>query len=106
MGRLDETVLFDELSCLSVERIAAGKLTELACRTRERGTRVAFTPAVARWVADRGYSPESGARELRRVIQREVEPAIVDLMLEGAISPSQLLRVRVRAGRLVYEVEA
>jgi len=105
MGRIDETVLFDELSCQSVERIAARKLTELACRTREHGTTVAFTPAVARWVAERGYSPESGARELRRVIQREVEPVIVDLMLENAISPGQLLRVRVRGGKLAYEVE-
>ena len=48
---------------------------------------------------------QSGARELRRVIQREVEPAIVDLMLEDAVSPGQLLRVRVRGGELVYELE-
>jgi len=105
LGRLDEQVLFDELRPEAVERIAAMKLQELACRTRARGTRVAFTPAVARWVAQRAYSPEFGAREVRRVLQRDVEPEITERMLEGAVDRDQLLRVRVRCGALCFEVE-
>ena len=105
LGRVDETVLFDELSRRTVERIAAKKLLELACRTRERGTRVAFTAAVARWVAERCHSPEFGARELRRVLQRQVEPPIVESMLAGDVPPDGLLRVRVRDGELIFEVE-
>ena len=31
---------------------------------------------MARWVAERGFNPESGAREIRHVIQREVEPRL------------------------------
>ena len=67
--------------------------------------KVAFTPAVARWVAERGYSPEYGAREISRVLQREVEPEIVERMLVGLVKPGELLRVRVREGNLVFEIE-
>jgi ATP-dependent Clp protease ATP-binding subunit ClpA len=103
LGRMDEHVLFEELSPKVVERIAARKLLDLARRTRRAGAVVAFTPAVARWVAERGYSPESGAREVRRVLQREVEPGITERLMEGL---QGLLRVRVRGGALVFEVEA
>lgn len=103
LGRVDEHVLFDELTPKVVEQIAARKLFELACRTRRAGSQVAFTPAVARWVAQQGYSPEAGAREVRRVLQREVEPGITEQLMEGMPG---LLRVRVRSGKLVFEVEA
>ena len=102
LGRLDEHVLFRELELPVVEAIAARKLTELAVRTRRAGARVAFTPAVARWVAQRGFSPEYGAREVRRVIQQEVEPGVAEALLLGV---EGLLRVRVRGGELVFEVE-
>ena len=73
--------------------------------SRELGYKAAFTPAVARWVATRGFSPEFGARELRRVIQREVEPRLSELMLEEAWDSEQLLRVRVREGDLDFSIE-
>ncbi|MDA1263750.1 MAG: AAA family ATPase, partial [Planctomycetota bacterium] len=104
LGRLDDHVLFRELDVDVVEAIAVRKLTELALRTRRAGGKVAFTPAVARWVAGRGYSPEFGAREVRRVLQQDVEPGITECLMQG-LGPEQLLRVRVQRGELVFLVE-
>ncbi|QDV06449.1 ATP-dependent Clp protease ATP-binding subunit ClpC [Planctomycetes bacterium Poly30] len=61
LGRIGEVVLFDELGKKSVERIAAIKLAELRARASARGMDVRFTPAVAAWVAERGFRPETGA---------------------------------------------
>ena len=105
LGRLDEVVLFRELDFRTVVRIARGHLTDLALRARRAGAAVAFTPAVARWVAERGYSPEYGARELRHVIQREIEPPLARLVLRGAARRGALVRARIRGGRPTFAVE-
>jgi len=106
LGRLDETVVFEELSRETAVRIAARLLSELAARTRRSGARVAFTRSVAAWVAERGFDPDSGARELRRVVQREIEPRLSDLLIDGVVGPAHLVRVRVRRDALAFDVEA
>lgn len=99
LGRIGDVILFDELSPRTVERVAAKKLAELEGRAAARGLALRFTPAVARWVAERGFRPDSGARELRRVIKQEIEPELSDLLLEGG---SRGAVVRVQRGDLVF----
>ena len=96
LGRLDETVVFAELDVDAARAIAQRQLTELAARARKRGLRVAFTPAVARWVAVRGFSLDYGARELRRVVQREIESPLSSFVLASEGRSSRMIRVRVQ----------
>ncbi|MBK7641768.1 MAG: ATP-dependent Clp protease ATP-binding subunit [Planctomycetes bacterium] len=105
LGRLDETIVFNELDLKSAQQIAQRQLTELAARARRRGMKVAFTPAVAKWIASKGYSPDYGARELRRVIQREVETPLSRRMIGRAKGEEGLLRVRVESEGLAIERE-
>jgi len=105
LGRVDDVLLFEELSPESVRRIAEDQLALLATRARRRGPVVAFTPAVAKWIAERGWSPEYGARELRGVIQREIEPRLAELLLTDDLRASQLLRVRIKSGTPSFELE-
>ncbi len=105
LGRIDETILFEELEHTSAVKIAKQKLFDLAQRARSRGLMVSFSDGVARWVARRGFSASYGARELKRVVQREIEPELSALMLEGRVRRTALLRVRVRRGELDYFVD-
>ena len=102
LGRIDETVLFRDLGPADARRIAATQLTELATRVRRRGPRVEFSRAVAAWVAERGFSLESGAREIRRVIRREIEAPLADALLGGARSSRRRVTVSIRRGRPVF----
>jgi ATP-dependent Clp protease ATP-binding subunit ClpA len=105
LGRLDETIVFNELDLKAAQQIAQRQLTDLATRARRRGSKVAFTPAVARWVASKGFSPDYGARELRRVIQREVETPLSREMMGRESGGEGLLRVRIEAEALRIERE-
>ena len=97
LGRIGEIVYFQELDSDAVEAIAQKQLSSLESRAAQRGFRVRFTPAVARWVARRGFRPESGARELRRVVQREIEPRLSELLLAKGEAT-----VRVKGGNLAF----
>jgi len=105
LGRLDETVLFAELELKSAQAIAQRQLTELAARARRRSLRVAFTPAVARWVAARGFSPDYGAREIRRVVQRDLESPLSSFVLAHEGRQQQLIRVRVVENEVRFTLE-
>jgi len=105
LSRVDETLIFEDLDQTSARRIAQARLTDLAIRARRTGTIVAFTPSVARWVAERGFNPENGAREIRHIIQREVEPRLAALLLAEEPGADHMVRVRVQAGELRLEIE-
>ncbi len=105
VGRLDEMLLFRDLEPTSARRIAQAQLLELALRARRRGTVVSFTPAVALWVAERGFSADHGARELRHVVQRELEPRLARLLVTRNVRRDQLVRARIRGGEPVFDVE-
>jgi ATP-dependent Clp protease ATP-binding subunit ClpA len=103
LARLDEQVLFRELTRDDAGVIAANLLGELAQRARRRHLKVDFAPGVARWVAERGFSPDTGARELRRVIERDVEARLADLLLaerRPERGDDGLLRATIRGGTL------
>jgi ATP-dependent Clp protease ATP-binding subunit ClpC len=104
LGRLDETVRFRCLDLSDARRIARRQLTELAERVRKRGRRIAFTPAVAGWVAERGFAPESGAREIRRTIRRELEAPLAESLLETR-RDRPWVRIGIRGGAPEFRVE-
>jgi ATP-dependent Clp protease ATP-binding subunit ClpC len=57
LGRIDETIVFSELDTKCAQAIAQRQLTDLAGRARRLGMKVAFSAAVAKWIATRGFSP-------------------------------------------------
>lgn len=104
LGRLDETVRFRCLDQGDARKIAQRQLLQLTGRVRKRGRRVAFTPAVAGWVAKHGFAVESGAREIRRTIRRAIEGPLADLLLETK-RERPWIRVGIRAGSPELRIE-
>ncbi|MCA9002286.1 MAG: ATP-dependent Clp protease ATP-binding subunit [Planctomycetes bacterium] len=100
LGRLDETVLFADLDLSIVRAIAAHQLHELKNLAARRGIELSFTPAVARLVAQRAYNPATGAREVRRIIRREVEPFLVEELCRNTSPDRAPLRLGVKRGQL------
>ncbi len=105
LGRIGERVVFRELDRGDATKIAANLLADLARRVRSRGGAVAFAPSVARWIAERGFSLESGARELSRVIRAELETPLAERLLGGQLAKDALLRVSIRAGAVRFRAE-
>ncbi len=100
LGRLDETILFADLDLQIVQSIASGQLAELKTLASRRGIELSFTPAVARLVGSRAYNPATGAREVRRIIRREVEPFLVEELCRDSVQDNPRLRLGVKSGQL------
>ena len=58
-----------------------------------------MTDAAVDWLAEHGYEPEYGARPLRRLIQRELDDRIADLLVAEAVADGSRIPCDRRRGR-------
>ena len=83
LGRIDELIVMHSLSKADGERIAALMLGRLAAQLGKQGIMLEYDDSVLRHLAEKGVDSMSGARQLRRVIAKEVEDLLSDYLLIG-----------------------
>ena len=105
LGRVDETVVFRQLEEQDVREIARRLLRQTALRTAELGMELLPSQEAVDALAREGFDPASGARPLRRLVQRKVEDPIAEAVLSGAMTAGDRLRLRVEENTLVIAVE-
>lgn len=102
LNRLDEIIVFRRLTDQQLRRITGLLLEGTRRRLRAQDISVEFTPEAVDWLTHRGFQPEYGARPLRRIIQREIDNALSRMLLDGALSPGDEVRVEVKDNQLAF----
>ena len=105
LNRLDEIVMFDPLTREGVEQIADLEIRALAQRLQTTGRQISFSPEATRFVAQKGFDPQYGARSLRRTLQEYVEDPLCDLLLEGENGKSIRVELDSASDRLKVTAE-
>jgi len=85
LNRLDEIIVFRQLSKDEVKEIADIMLKEVFGRLAEQGITLEVTERFKDRLVDEGYSPSYGARPLRRAIMRLLEDSLAEEILSGRI---------------------
>jgi ATP-dependent Clp protease ATP-binding subunit ClpC len=85
LNRLDEIIVFTQLSKGEVTQIADILLREVAVRLTEKGITLEVSDRFKDRVVQEGYNPSYGARPLRRAIMRLLEDSLAEAMLSGQI---------------------
>jgi ATP-dependent Clp protease ATP-binding subunit ClpC len=89
LNRLDEIIVFRQLTKPEVEQIADILLEEVAQRLKEqRDISLEVTDAFKERVIAEGYNPSYGARPLRRAIMRLLEDSLAEAILSGQVRDS------------------
>jgi ATP-dependent Clp protease ATP-binding subunit ClpC len=99
INRLDGVLVFNSLNEQDCVKIARNQLAQVGSFLKESGIELEFAPSVARRVARIGFNPDYGARELRRIIQSQVEEPLSEQILRGEFGPGDHVRVQVRGQR-------
>ena len=95
LNRLDDIVLFDALSMEELGSIVDLQVDKLTERLEQRRLTLGVTPAARLWLAEHGYDPVYGARPLRRLMQREIDDRLANLLLAGEVADGSFVRVEV-----------
>ena len=100
LGRIDEIVTFRQLDEKDYEKIAALMLQELVEPMKEKGITFGWDEAVLALIAKEAYGNKSGARDLRRVIRRQVEDPICTLLVEQIDGQVALIKAVDKDGKI------
>ena len=97
LNRVDEIILFHRLKREHMGRIVDIQMVRLAKLLEERKITIELEPKAREWLADKGYDPAYGARPLKRVIQKEVQDPLAELILAGRVKDGE--KVVISAGK-------
>ncbi len=85
LNRLDETIIFDRLAREDMAGIVDIQIGLLQKRLAGRDITLDLDQGARDWLADEGYDPVFGARPLKRVIQRNLQDQLAEMLLGGEI---------------------
>ena len=85
LNRVDEIVVFHELSREEIRQIVDLMLKDVAAQLKNKGLNFVITDAAKDYLAQKGYDPKYGARPLRKTIQRLIEDPLSDQLLSGKL---------------------
>ncbi|HET97104.1 MAG TPA: ATP-dependent Clp protease ATP-binding subunit ClpA [Desulfurivibrio alkaliphilus] len=101
-NRLDGTITFNALDAPLMEQIVDKMVLELQAQLSEKRVEITLTAGARRWLAQRGFDPEFGARPLRRLIMEELGDTLTDQILFGQLRKGGEAKVAVKGGSLNF----
>ena len=102
LNRVDEIIVFHALEQEEIDRIAALMLSGVQKRLRERDIDLEVDDSALKLLSAAGYDLQYGARPLRRAIQRMVEDALSEEILEGKVKLGDRVSMSSQDGKLVF----
>ncbi len=100
LNRIDETIVFHQLTRDEISRISRNMLETVARRVEAMELKLEVTDAAVDALAEAGFDPVYGARPLRRKIQSTVEDTLAERMLEGRIKAGDTVLVDAVEGKV------
>jgi len=85
LNRVDDVIMFDQLSRVSISSIIDLELKGLFGRVVTMGYKLELTQEAKDFIADKGYDVQYGARPLKRAIQKYLEDGLADVVLGGEL---------------------
>lgn len=98
LNRLDEIITFDQLDNTAIRKIVDIELSRLFKRINDMGYAVEISEEAKEMLAQKGYSPQYGARPLKRAIQTYIEDVLCELLLDDEKKLSSTITMDVDEG--------
>lgn len=103
-NRLDRIVQFAHLPIDVVLQIVDKEIKAFALQLEAKSVFLEITPEARHWLAETGYDPVFGARNIARLFQEHVKSFFVDAVLFGDLSSGGRARVSLDAGKIKVEI--
>ena len=105
LNRIDDILVFHSLSKDELHQIVKLMAQKVIKRVAAQGVNLKITPAAIDTIAKKGYSPEYGARPLRRALQTEVEDRLSEALLLGELDSASQVMIGSQKGKITLKVK-
>ncbi len=102
LNRLDEIIVFNHLTIGNINDIVGFQFNILKERLRHKNIEVELSPAAAEFLSDRAFSPEYGARPVKRIIQKFIVSPLSIKILNNEFKRSDKIVIEERNKDIVF----
>jgi len=103
-NRLDAVVHFNNLPMDVIERIVKKAIDEFSTQLAEKHVTLKAEDSVIRFLAERGYSREFGARNIGRLVEDQIKTVFVDEVLFGRLEQGGTAVARLENDKIVFDI--
>ena len=105
LNRIDETVVFSNLTKEDISRIVTILLQKTRSLLKEQDINLDLDKSAVDYLIENGYSAEYGARPLKRLIQKEIENKLSEMIIGNELESGQDVEISTLDGKLTYKVK-
>jgi ATP-dependent Clp protease ATP-binding subunit ClpB len=102
LNRVDEIVMFNPLGLDQIKEVVRIQLNIVRKLLEGHNISIEFSEKAVEWLAERGFDPQSGARPVKRLIQREIINELSKELISGRIIKDSKVKVAVEKDTLIF----
>jgi len=102
LNRVDEIVIFKPLNQAQIREIVVIQLNHVRKVLENNDLKLEVSDSAIDWLAEHGYDPQSGARPVKRLIQKEIINELSKEIISGKILKQSTVSVNLDKDRLVF----
>jgi ATP-dependent Clp protease ATP-binding subunit ClpB len=100
LNRIDEIIIFDSLSNRDIEKIVDLQIEKINRRLADKKIFIQLTQEAKKYLSQKGFSPDYGARPLKRLIEKEILDRLADEIIIGEIKGGKKISVSLKKNSL------
>jgi ATP-dependent Clp protease ATP-binding subunit ClpC len=105
LNRVDKIVVFRPLNLGNIEKIVELQIDELRERLEKQKIKIELTQKAEKEIAKKSFSPDQGARAVRKIIQEEVENPLAQKLLDGNIKSEDKVKIDFKNAQIILQKE-
>jgi ATP-dependent Clp protease ATP-binding subunit ClpC len=105
LNRLDDVIVFKPLDGKDMEKIFEIEIGQVITRLQTKKIDLVIAEEAKKFLIEKGFDPDYGARPLRREIERRIEDPLAEKLLAGQFGENSRILVKVGDGDIVFEAE-
>jgi ATP-dependent Clp protease ATP-binding subunit ClpC len=105
LNRFDDMIVFRRLDKSNVSKILTLELSKVRERLAAKGKRIELTRSAREFLIEKGYDEASGARPLRRAVERYIEDPLAEEILKGSLADGKKIEVTRKSDALVFRTK-
>jgi ATP-dependent Clp protease ATP-binding subunit ClpC len=105
INRLDEIVVFNQLTRDDMQRIVENELAKVNKRMKQKGHELAVDQSVIDWLIEKSFHEDFGARPLKRGIEKHLEDPLSEQILRGELETPYHIKATIKDGEVSFEIE-
>ena len=103
LNRIDELIMFTPLTENEIEQIVKLQIEHIKKQLAHNGVHLEVSPAAVRFIAEKGYDPQFGARPVKRVIQHYVLNELSKAIISQSVNTQRPIRIDTKGDGLGFE---